>query len=442
MTSLPQVAAAMQQVLTVVADEAAERTGFIRRRRKLTGALFVQILVLGWLGQPQAGAAALTRTAAALGVGLSRQGLSQRFGQPAAALLQEVLAAAVGQLVAAAPVAVPLLARFRGVVVLDSTTIGLPAAVAARWPGCGGRTEGAGRAALKLGVELDLATGALTGPVLAPGREQDRASALQHAPLPLGALRLADLGFWSLEVFRDLAAQGASWLSRLNLQVGVFVAGERVELAEWLERQGAATVDAPVALGVAARLPARLLAARVPQAVADERRRKMRAAAKREGTCPGAAKLALAGWTLLVTNVAPDRLSVAEALVLARARWQIELLFKLWKQHGRIDEAHSADPWAVLCELYAKLIAMVIQHWVLLAGCWAFADRSLVQGAAVVRAQAACLVLAVRVGLAARLVEALAVIRDCLTAGCQIGTSRRRPSTHQLLSDPALGGLA
>jgi IS4 transposase len=53
----------------------------------------------------------------------------------------------------------------------------------------------------------------------------------------------------------------------------------------------------------------------------------------------------------LVTNVPAARLRVAEALVLARARWQIELLFKLWKQHGRIDEAHSAHPWAVLCEL-------------------------------------------------------------------------------------------
>ncbi len=181
MSSLPQVVAALRHVLTVVADEAAERVGFVQRRRKLTGALFVQILVLGWWGQPQAGAAALTRTAAALGVGLSRPGLSQCFGRPAAALLREVLAAAVGQVVAATPVAVPLLARFGGVVVLDSTTVDLPAAVAAQWPGCGGRTEVAGRAALKLGVELDLATGALTGPVLAPGREQDRSSALHHA---------------------------------------------------------------------------------------------------------------------------------------------------------------------------------------------------------------------------------------------------------------------
>jgi hypothetical protein len=432
----------MRHVLTTVADEAAASTGFVKRRRKLTGARFVQLLVLGWLGQPQAGAAALTRTAAALGVGLSRQGLSQRFGPPAAALLKAVLEAAVTQVVAAAPVAGPLLGRFHGVYVLDSSTVGLPAALAGTWPGCGGRTEGAGRAALKLGVELDLCTGALAGPVLAPGREQDRASALQHAAPPARSLRLTDLGFWSLDVFGALAAHGAFWLSRLNLQVVVFVDGERLDLPAWLAQRGTASVGVPVELGVEARLPARLLAARVPQAVADERRRRIQAAAQREGRTPSAAKLALAGWTLLVTNVPAADLRVAEALALARARWQIELLFKLWKQHGRIDETRSANPWAVLCELYAKLVAMVIQHWVLLVGCWVFADRSLVQGAAAVRAHAACLVQACRLGRVGRLVEALTTIRASLTAGCRIGRSRTRPSTHQLLADPALGGLA
>ena len=70
-------------------------------------------------------------------------------------------------------------------------------------------------------------------------------------------------------------------------------------------------------------------------------------------------------------------LCVEEALVLARARWQIELLFKLWKQHGQIDEWRTTNPFRVLCELYAKLIAMVIQHWILLVSCWNYPDKSL-----------------------------------------------------------------
>ena len=131
---------------------------------------------------------------------------------------------------------------------------------------------------------------------------------------------------------------------------------------------------------------------------------------------------------------------MAEALVLARARWQVELLFKLWKSEGRLDESRSADPQRVLCEVYAKLVAMVVQHWVLLTGCWGAAARSLTVAAATVRREATCLAGAIR--HRGRLGAVLRDIGRCLAAGCRIATRRPRPSTFQLLTDPTLGGLA
>ena len=115
------------------------------------------------------------------------------------------------------------------------------------------------------------------------------------------------------------------------------------------------------------RLPARLLVLPVPPTVAQERRRQWRAEARREGQTPSAARLALADWTLWLTNVPPEQLSVQEAGVLARVRWQIELLFKLWKSHGGLDDTRGQRAVRVLCEVYAKLLAMVVQHWTLLA---------------------------------------------------------------------------
>jgi hypothetical protein len=417
----------------------ARPTGFCRRRSKLTAPTFVQALVLGWLGNPAATLSDLTQVAAKLGVALSPQALAQRFTTEAATLLQAVLAAAVAQVVATAPVATEVLARFAGVVILDSSTVRLPDALAGTWAGCGGRTGPNTAAGLKLTVRLDLTTGRLEGPLLTAGRAQDRASALQHAALPAGALRLADLGFWRLEVFRAIAAGGAFWLSRLDLQTSVWSLGERVDLPTWLERHGA-WVDRPVALGAAARLPARLLGTRVPQAVADARRRKLRAAATRAGTTPNRTALAVAGWTLLATDLPADRLTPAEALVLARARWQIELLFKLWKTAGRIDDWRSAKPARILGEVYAKLTAMAIQHWVLLTSLWRWPDRSLTEAAATVRREAAGLV-----GVLScrhRLCAVLADIGRCLTVGCRVAKRRAKPSLHQLLADPARAGLA
>ena len=341
----------------------------------------------------------------------------------------------------AADVGVPLLGRFAGGVwVLDCTTVRLPDALADVWQGCGGRTGRGAQAALKLQVRLDLAGGTMQGPVLLDGRTQDKAGPLHAAPLPPDALVVTDLGYWSLQRLRAVGEQGAFWLSRLDPHTHVFTPdGARRDLPRWLARCRTATVEADVLLGAAARLPARLLAAKAPKAVADARRRKLRAAAKREGKAPPAATLALAGWTVYVTNAPAARMTLAEAFVLGRARWQIELLFKLWKSGGRLDESRSADPWRVLCEVYAKLVALVIQHWLLLVGCWARPDRSLVRAAQTVREHAVCLLRTL--GQPARLIEELAAIVACLGTGCRIATRRKHPSAFQLWLDPSLGGL-
>ena len=73
----------------------------------------------------------------------------------------------------------------------------------------------------------------------------------------------------------------------------------------------------------------------------------------------------MADWTILITDAPAKRLRFEEALVLLRERWQMELLYKLWKQHGQVDEWRTSNPWRVLCELYAKLIGVLLQHWLI-----------------------------------------------------------------------------
>jgi hypothetical protein len=40
----------------------------------------------------------------------------------------------------------------------------------------------------------------------------------------------------------------------------------------------------------------------------------------------------------VITNVPPRLLSFEQVLVVLPLRWQIERLFRLWKEHGQIDE--------------------------------------------------------------------------------------------------------
>jgi hypothetical protein len=90
-----------------------------------------------------------------------------------------------------------------------------------------------------------------------------------------------------------------------------------------------------------------------------------------------------------------------------------------------------------LCEVYAKLLALLVQHWLLVLSCWAYPDRSLTQAAQTIQRYATSLALAL--GCPARLGEVITNILRCLQTSCRITRRRKHPSTYQLLLDcPAL----
>jgi len=184
-------------------------------------------------------------------------------------------------------------------------------------------------------------------------------------------------------------------------------------------------------VGKRGHLSARLLIQRVPQEVADQRRRRIRKTARDKGITPSAAALALADWTILLTNIPAELLTLSEALVIAKVRWQIELLFKLWKSHGKLDCWRTDKPARILCEVYAKLLSMVVQQWVLVLGCWQFPDRSLVKAAQVVRDHAVELASA-RARLD-RLSEVLATLQQVLRHTARMNSRKKHPNTYQLL---------
>ena len=438
MTSVPYLARTMRTLLTTTAETAARQTGCVQRRSKLTGAGLVQTLVLGWLGTPAATLQQLAQMAARLGITITPQALHRRFTASTAACLEQVLAAAVTQVIAAEPVAVPLLRRFGAVLVQDSTTITLPPALAPTWPAGRAQTPTA-PAGLKLQVRWDLRTGQLTGPVLTPARTNDRRATRQLPPVPAGALYLADLGYFSLDALHTLDQAGSVFLTRLAVRTAVFlVPGTRIDLGRWLRQQNTRCLDRPLWIGVRHQLPVRLIATRVPPAVAATRRQRLQADARRRGHPVSPARLRGADWTILITNAPPAQLTAEEALVLARVRWQIELLFKLWKDQGLVAEWRSAQPWRILSEVYAKLIAVVVQHWLLLVSCWQYPERSLVQAAQTIRQEAVLLAHAFA-GLLS-LPAALRQIAAGIAAGCRLNRRRQAPSTGQLLLALEAGG--
>jgi Transposase DDE domain len=424
----------MQTLLTTTTETVAATLHYAKRpdRAKFTPSTLVQTLVYGWLAQPDATVEQLAQMAARLGVEVSAQAIDQRFTTTTATLLHQVLTASIQQLVAAEAVAIPILQRFTSKRVHDSTTISLPDSLSSTWLGCGNDT-GRGTAGLKCGIQLDLLTGAICALDLADGRASDHSLPVQHAPLPAGSLRLADLGFYDLDVFAGLDAAGVYWLSRLQTNSRITIPGhhEQSLLAMLSALDSVTAWESPVLVGKDGRVAARLLVQRVPQHIADERRRRIRAAAKDKGRAPAKAALALADWNVLITNVPVELLSLDEAMVVMRLRLSIELLFKLWKSHGVVDEWRTEKPARILCEVYAKLLALIFQHWMLLASSSANPERSLVKAAQVVRSYAG--ELASANGHHDQLVRVMTGMGRVMARMARMNKRKKVPSTAQRL---------
>lgn len=430
MSSIAQITEILQTVLVQEANRLARATGFIRRKVKWDGYSFIQTLVLGLLSNPEASYSQLSQTAMALGVNISNQGLEQRFTETAATFVYEMLQVMIAQVVRASCNPFRVLDSFRGIYIRDSSVISLPNSLVDVWRGVGSKSGET--AALKLQVNLDFQTGQVHGPLVQEARAHDQTSPFQTERLPAGALHLADLGYFNLDRFVEDNAAGVFWITRLKLSTNVYRSdGQALDLMNCLPSSEEPWVERQVYLGKEHRLPCRLIAVRVPQEVADRRRQALKEWARKKQKPISARRLKLTDWTVVVTNVPDERLSAHEVLTLLRVRWQVELLFKVWKSYIKVDEWRSQNPWRILCEIYAKLIGACVSQWLFAVSLWSHPDRSLFQATGTIQQWAIALALAFQDP--AQLQATLTGLCNCLAAGCRQQKRKKHPATFQQL---------
>jgi hypothetical protein len=273
------------------------------------------------------------------------------------------------------------LKSFGKVYIMDSTTISLPEELEQVWTGI----QGSG---LKLSVAWDIQSGHL--PVLHThaAREHDRRAPSPLTALSDGDLWLSDLAYFKLDDFQQLTQQGAYWVSRYKIGTNLYtLEGRPFDLEAYCASlaDGAAH-EIDVLLGKNHQLPVRLVVQKVTDPIRLARRtKKLKNYERKKQTSATAARRFMNDYDVFITNLPVSLGSPALILELGRLRWQIELLFKLWKSELEIDAWRTTQPWRILCELYAKLIALLIQHWLFMLGDVHHLERSLTLARQVVR---------------------------------------------------------
>lgn len=443
----------LSELFGPVANQLARATGFVQREREINGTNFARTLVFGFQQHPDASYSDLQQTMATQGVVVSQQAIEQRMRPEASEFALQLCQHLLTDAIVGPDCPLGTLSGFNGVYLQDGTSISLPDEAKEQWPGSGTRTGSGGEARLRVQVRLDLQRGGLSGPYLQAGREAERsgASSVEENPLPEGSLYVTDTGYVTLERIQQYEGTKRFFLAPASMRAKVIDAhGISRDLPEFLAcrvRQGYQRIDEWVELGVSQRVRVRLIA--LPNAHPAKRRRDtpprrkgarhdvqvgrkkgLKGERGRKNNIMSRRRYQMRDWTVIVTNVATERLTSEQARELLRARWQSELLWKLWKQSAHLDVWRSEKLTRILCEVYAKLIGVTIGHWFTIVGCWQQVHRSLVQASKVVQklSMSVLLTLDGPIDLSQVLARSSTMMRRC-----RLNPRRKHPNTSQHL---------
>lgn len=436
MTNITQVSQALQNVFGQQADELARETKFVKRQVKITGSNFCQTMVFGFLNHPKMSYREMKQTAGLSNLEITGQGLEQRFNEVSAEFMKAVFEKAVEQMVSSSSgVDIDLLNRFSKIHIQDGSVIRLPDECVTVWRGVEPEGE-KGCSSLKLHVSLEYKSGQLSGPSLANGREHDKKSPWFCQTLQKGELRIDDLGFFDLDQLQADAEAGGFWITRHKHDVILQQNGQDLALLSFLQQQNTSQIDIPIHFGKTHRLSCRLIAFKNDEQTTEKRKRKLREYARKKGVTLSEERLQLAHWTLFLTNAHQNLLSALEVFALYRLRWQIEMLFRLWKSYSFVDESNCKNPWRILTEVYAKLTAVLVQHWLLLVSVWHIPNVSIVQACSTIRKFAVFLL--IHIADIAALSSSISIILKALEAVPRLLKRKANPSNFQILSSPIL----
>jgi hypothetical protein len=310
---------------------------------------------------------------------------------------------------------------FTVVRVYDSTIIRLPDVLATLWQGTSGSS-------LKIQVGIDLKYGGLEQVSLHPGRCHDQQTLADPLAVPAGGLVLLDLGFFKLARFAAISAQNGFWLTRYK--GGTHLLDETGQVIDLVARLSEVDhLAMTVRAGLKEQVPCRLLACRVSDAVYAQRVEALRAWEHRHQTTASPTRYALCRWVIYLSNLPPHLLTLDHVGIVYSLRWQIELLFKRWKSLFHLDQWRTHNLWRILCEVYAKMLAILFEHSLMaVAGCHDLAT-SRVQAHHIIGKHAWSLAAAFSRPRSFK--RALAHLLLCLRAGWKISTSASSLPTFQ-----------
>jgi hypothetical protein len=348
-------------------NKIARATGFTKRNSKLSGVKFLKSLLFNEMPQNQTTLASIKSDLEhQQNCNVSCVALHNRFGSEAVSFLQQVLSQQLSVNIDFKEFENQL-TNFSGVCIKDSTKLKLPDCFISDYPGYGGLH---GKTAnLCIQYEYDILSGNSKGLYFTKvNRNDQRDSKDTLDSIEPNTLYIRDLGYITSSYLKGVIRKQAYFVNLLP-KIGVYQLKNNVfEKLNWeklhhqMQLTGCSSREIEVFIGPEKDIKARLIFFPVSSKNVEMRLRRAteRGSRKTDKYQYSKEYKIKSHYDIIITNVPKDVLSTTQVQKTYKLRWQIELIFKAWKSHGKIDKLKAMKKERFQCHLLAQFIWLAL----------------------------------------------------------------------------------
>jgi hypothetical protein len=201
---------------------------------------------------------------------------------------------------------------------------------------------------------------------LSASRGEGNGESLSHLPVRAGDCLLADRGYSTAQGIHEITRQKAELILRLNPQ-GIRVLSPDGVLFPFVERLQAITRpgqveqwNALVPLAGHTPVRGRVCVLRKSEQATRLALKKLQRKANKNNLALEPQTLLYAGYVLVFSTLPETEFPAPAILEWYRLRWQIELVFKRFKQIARLGHLPKSDPASARAWLYGKLLVALL----------------------------------------------------------------------------------
>jgi hypothetical protein len=352
-------------------DQIASKTKFLIRKRKLTPSVFLDLSFYSIDSEVKS----LSRVANAAredhSVIVSKQAINRRFSSSCISFFKELIQESISSQVTTTldPTDLQLFKRVR---IKDSTTFGVQDSLSDMFEGYGKGGGPSSKAGISIQYEFDLKTNKILDIDLQSAVARDCTDAVvKKDDIQEGDLIIRDLGYYSGKVLEHVLENGAFIISRLYQTANVYdQKKERIDfqmIYHQMMENKVKNQDIDVYIG-SDQQPVKLIIELLPESIYQKRIIQRHKENKSRGYNISNEFKGRAHFNLFISNAPRSNCSWDTISKLYRIRWQIELVFKIWKSILNIDKLKKCSNERFLTMLYTKLLWIFI-NWKIISDC-------------------------------------------------------------------------